>query len=308
MSAADHDDEHTATRVTSLAYSPGRQTASEFPLQAQPPQLPRWTWRRHETDDGKELWFALFLPDSLGPATRLVVVLHGMLRNADEYIDDWVDWASTHDRVVVSPRFDAFDWPGSLGYNLGNVFRKEGSNGRLNPDAEWSFTAVEGLARSIAGTLALADGAFDLWGHSAGAQFVHRFGLFRPDAPVRRLIAAGAGWYTTPDPGTDFPYGTRHRKLTISTHDLRRWTARSLILMRGARDTQRDECLRAAPLAEAQGRTRWERAAFMLSAARAFDPDTRWRLVDVPEAGHDHATMAAAAQELLADGDSATKP
>lgn len=270
-------------------------------LTARTPPVRRWSWRRHATDDGRVLWLALFVPPSLSPTTRLVVVLHGRLRNAAEYIEDWIEWATTHDRVVVCPRFDALDWPGSRSYSLGNVFSGGRATGRLNPEAAWSFTILERLSRTIADALELADVSFDLWGHSAGAQFVHRFALLRPEAPARRLIAAGAGWYTTPDPQTDFPYGARHANLGLSATNLRRWTARPLVLMRGAHDTLRDEHLSTEPLAEVQGRTRWERAAYMLSVARAFDPDTRWRLVDVAGAAHDHAAMAAAAQRLLTD-------
>lgn len=227
--------------------------------------------------------------------------MHGRLRNAAEYIEDWIEWAAAHDRVVVCPRFDALDWPGSRSYNLGNLFDGKRATGRLNPEPAWSFTTLEDLIRGVVDALGLTDGSFDLWGHSAGAQFVHRFALLRPEAPVRRLIAAGAGWYTTPDPRTDFPYGTRHPKLALSTAQLHRWTARPLVLMRGTHDTDRDEHLNTEPLAEAQGRTRWERGAHMLSVARAFDPDTPWRLVDVPGAAHDHAAMAASAQKLLTD-------
>jgi pimeloyl-ACP methyl ester carboxylesterase len=85
---------------------------------------------------------------------------------------------------------------------------------------------LERLVATLRSELGLADEAFDLWGHSAGAQFAHRFALFRPAAPVRRIVAAGAGWYTTPDLELDFPYGLRHEQLGFDRLALERWTRR----------------------------------------------------------------------------------
>jgi len=51
--------------------------------------------------------------------------------------------------------------------------------GTPRPAAAWGFTVLERLVTTLRSELGLADEAFDLWGHSAGAQFAHRFALFR---------------------------------------------------------------------------------------------------------------------------------
>lgn len=247
------------------------------------------------------LWVALFVPPKPRRATRLTMVMHGTMRNAAEYIEDWVDWAALHDRVVACPRFDALGWPGSRSYNLGNILARGKEPEPMNDPAAWSFTVLEQLARRLQTRLKPVETDFDIWGHSAGAQFVHRFALFQPDARTRRIIAAGAGWYTTPDLETDFPYGTRHPALSISAEQVRRWISTPIIFMRGELDRQRDEHLRTTPQADAQGETRWDRAAHMLEAARAVEPATPWRLIDVAGSAHDHSVMAIAAQALLGD-------
>ena len=48
-----------------------------------------------------------------------------------------------------------------------------------------------------------------LYGHSAGAQFVHRYLYFVPEARVAKVVAANAGWWTLPDLAVGFPYGLR---------------------------------------------------------------------------------------------------
>lgn len=163
----------------------------------------------------------VYLPSRVGTGTRLLAVMHGTLRNAGEYLTAWTDWAERTDHVVIAPRFGRASWPGSRSYNLGNVFTGTNGAGRVRPEREWSFTALEALCAQVAGRLGLRDRSIALWGHSAGAQFVHRFLLFKPRVKVRTAVAAGAGWYTVADGGERFPYGLDHPALRFSGDEVR---------------------------------------------------------------------------------------
>lgn len=249
----------------------------------------------HRSPAHADLHGHVVAPPWAGPGSRLLVVLHGTERNPLDYLAAWTGWAATHDTVVLCPHFDRGGWPGARGYVLGGLL-----DGDLpRPPAAWAFTALTGLAARVARDHRLADPRFDLWGHSAGAQFVHRYLLFAPDAPVRAAIAANAGWYTLPDPAEPFPYGTEHPALGLGPAELRAWVARPMVIMRGTADTVRDATLRVSPGADRQGRHRHARAATMLAAGRAVG-GCRWTLRDVPGVGHDFAAMAPAAQGLLA--------
>lgn len=81
---------------------------------------------------------------------------------------------------------------------------------------------------------------------------------------------------------------------------LEAFLAAPLVVMRGCLDRERDQHPRTTRRAEAQGRDRFERAAAMVRAGIEADPRCRWRLSDVPGAGHDERQMAPAAQDLLA--------
>lgn len=236
-------------------------------------------------------------PPVTGPGTRVTIVLHGTERNAEEYGAQWAEWAIRHDRVVLAPRFDRAGWPGARGYVLGRVLDRRDAP---RPRASRSFTALTELHLQARERFGLADERFDIWGHSAGAQFVHRYLLFEPAAPVRTAIAANAGWYTLPDLYLPFPYGLAHPALHVTAADVAAWVRRPLVLMRGAADVHRDEHLRMTRPADAQGSHRFAWAATMYRAGRAAAPGCRWRLLDVPGAAHDFAAMAPAAQELLA--------
>lgn len=242
------------------------------------------------------------VPSTLNPATRVVLIMHGRSRNADDYVDGWASWAARNDYIAVAPRFDDDDWPEARGYNFGNVFTGDDGSGARNPEEGWSFTVVEGIHRQVVSAFGLADRRYDLWGHSAGGQFVHRFVLFKPRAPLRLAIAANAGVYMLPDLGIDFPFGARHPLLSFTRLDLLDYTNKPVIVMRGALDTERTENLPQTPDADAQGPNRFERAGHIYDRVKALNPASPWRLIDVPDAGHEQRKMAPAAQPLLQAG------
>lgn len=240
----------------------------------------------------------LVVPATLTPQTRVVLVMHGRSRNADGYIDTWTNWASRHDYIAVAPRFDDKNWKGD-NYNIGNVLAGKNGAGGKNPEAQWSFTVVEGIHEQMRREFQINDTLFDIWGHSAGGQFVHRFMLFKPNAKVRYAMPANAGWYTTPDANRAFPHGIKHPQLAIDAQDLKAWTNKPVIIFRGTADTERTENLSQTPESDAQGRNRFERAAFMYRQVKAANPNTNWQMIDVPDAGHDQRLMAPAAQDFL---------
>ena len=123
--------------------------------------------------------------------------------------------------------------------------------------------------------------------------------LFMPESRVRIAIAANPGFYTLPDLNEDFPYGLKNSPYSISQKDLLTWTNRKLILMRGTADIERTESLRQTPEADAQGKNRFERAAFMFNKIKAFNPKTTWQMFEVPNIAHDQKGMSLAAQKVL---------
>jgi hypothetical protein len=241
----------------------------------------------------------IVVPRTLSAKTRVIVVMSGLNRNADEYINSWKDWVSRNDYIAVSPTFDEENWGGSRGYNLGNVFTGDEGKGALNPRSKWSFTVVEGIHEKVRDEFGIADQQFDIFGHSAGAQFVHRFLLFNPQSKVRYAIAGNAGWYTLPDLDLAYSYGLKHPLLSFTRKDLINWTNQKLILMRGTSDTSREGVLRKTAEADAQGKNRFERAAFMFEKIKALNPKTGWQLIDVENVGHDQRAMSPAAQDFL---------
>lgn len=252
--------------------------------------------------DGPDLPVFYQLPDKVTPETPVVFVMHGVNRDADRYRDEWAGLARKHGFIAVVPQFGAADFPGSLGYNTGYFAEADGTP---RPRDLWSFAAIEPLFDDVAKRFGTGVTRYSIYGHSAGAQFVHRFVLFMPEARIERAIAANAGWYTMPDPATAFPYG-----LTDAPVDEQALTAalgKRMTVLLGTADTDRDDPdLRKTPEADAQGPHRFARGqAFFAQgqqAAAARNVPFGWTLVTVPDVGHSNGKMAAAAAaQLMAD-------
>lgn len=258
------------------------------------------SWFAHESRDAAPVRVWLVAPPAPETADRITIVMPGTMRNAEDYTRNWRAFADRS--LVLVPEFTRTDWPGSRRYALGNVVAHHRGTRTLNPPRSWAFSVIEAIHERVRRRFGVEDERFDLWGHSAGAQFVHRMALLRPRAAVRSHVAAGAGWYTAPDLATPFPYGLGDPLLGFTDADLAAYTSRPLTFMRGTDDTERDGHLRTSPEAERQGPHRFARAAFMLRKGFEANPACGWRLVDVAGAGHEPSKMAAAAQSLLRAG------
>lgn len=240
-------------------------------------------------------------PPDLEPETPLVFVMHGRRRNADEYRDQWHELAREHGFVLVVPEFSNEQFPGSRNYNFGGVFDEEG---RPRPREQWSFSAIEPLFDTVSERYGLTSGGYALYGHSAGAQFVHRFLLHVPDARARRIVPANAGSYTMPDFDVTFPYGLAGSVITDAS--LAGTVQLPVTILLGDRDIDPNgRSLPDAPDAQAQGPHRLARGFTFFEAGRVtaerLDVPFNWHIATVLGVGHDNARMAPAAVPFLLD-------
>ncbi len=241
-----------------------------------------------------------YMPDNFTPSTPMVIVMHGASRDGPRYTDDWVPEAERYGFLLLVPEFSNELYGGSAIYNLGNMFDEAGEP---VPESQWTYTAVEHLFAYIKQVTGSARPGFRIYGHSAGGQFVHRFLMFRPDAPVERAVAANAGWYTMPVDTIDFPYGLRNSGIT--EQDVRAAFAKPTVILLGDQDvdsTQAD--LRRTSEANAQGPHRFARGhafwATVNEVAARIEAPLAWGIDTVPGANHSDALMAPKAASFLA--------
>lgn len=229
-----------------------------------------------EIGGGAPLPVHLYVPARAGSDWPLVMVMHGASRNGDDYRDNWMDLAEACDLIIAAPEFSRARFPGSAHYNLGGL----GQPADAEPRA---FDVVGAIVDAVLEAYALNAEEYVMFGHSAGAQFVHRYMMFRPDPRVRRAIAANAGWYTAPDLEIAWPYGLADAPEPPPSLEAVRALPISLHLGTHDNDPQASN-LRRTPEAVAQGVGRFDRGRYMAEL-------TGWPVTEVPGAGHDNALM-----------------
>ena len=254
--------------------------------------------------DGRTITVHYVMSADYDPHDPPVMVFHGMLRNPAEYRDAWIDLADKYRLFVVAPEFSREEFPGSAGYNLGNLFVSETDLTPL-PQKDWSYpipaALFDYLGRPDGETQAAGYLAF---GHSAGSQFLHRMLALFPDNRLLLAVAANAGWYTFPSVDVRWPYGFGGTRCTET--DLAAFLGRNLVVQLGDADVDPEHSgLRRTDEAMRQGPNRLERgenffAAGKALAARQHTP-FNWKLEIVHGVEHDNKAMAPFAAQLMAD-------
>ncbi len=234
----------------------------------------------------------------------IVIVFHGEERNAMYYRDIWVNASNKLGFMVFAPEFSSVDFPGGSSYIIGNVYQDGNfpTPETLNSESIWTFSIIEPLfdyIKTNSGSNALT---YDMFGHSGGGQFVHRFVLFKPNARFNKAIAANSGWYTVPDGVANYPYGIMNSPLTSIPPN--NYFGRQLCITVGSLDNNgSDSSLRHNTASDFQGLNRLDRANYFYSNSQKYaqktNSDFNWKFSVVPNSGHDPIKMSNDAVYLL---------
>ncbi|RZI44288.1 hypothetical protein EGT07_02360 [Herbaspirillum sp. HC18] len=241
-----------------------------------------------------------YKPKNTSADAALLFAMHGAERSGSGARDTWMRAADKYGFIVVAPEFDYARYPNDL-YQLGGMQSRD--------PADWTFQIIESLFDAIRGEEGLKARTYLIFGHSAGAQFVHRFVLMMDHARVSTAIAANAGAYTIPAyPASlfDLRYPWALDENLFDRYKLEAVFRRRLVIMLGEDDTQSDsEGLPRSREAMAQGSNRFERGKNFFAKAKAQAEASgvplNWRMVTVPGVGHSSGKMGKAALSVLFD-------
>ncbi|AVS89318.1 alpha/beta hydrolase [Paracidovorax avenae] len=246
-----------------------------------------------------EIRLHAYRPARWQPNDPVAIVMHGVNRDADRYLREWTEPAEDAGILVLVPEFTQAKFPERNFYNFGNVVDE---SMRIRPRDQWVFGVVDEAFAVGRKAFGARRERFALYGHSAGAQFVHRYMLMAEASRAGLIISANAGSYTLPNRDANFPWGLANVALT--DEDLKRAFERPVVLLLGDKDVNPNHPnLPTDPEAQAQGPYRYARGRYFydkaLAAATRLGVPLRWRLQTVPGVAHSNHGMAAAAIKIM---------
>jgi dienelactone hydrolase len=223
----------------------------------------------------------------------LLLVFHGVARNAPGYRDDVRAIADATCMLVVAPLFDKERFP-SWRYQMGGIVDRRG----IQDPRSWTGNLVLELVQ-WARQEERRSMEYFLIGHSAGGQFLSRVAAFVP-TEAKRIVIANPSTHVFPTLQVAAPFGLGGiYRGSVAEAQLRRYLEQPVTILLGEDDAG-DENLDESPGAMAQGRTRYERGLNVFHQAQKVAMDRRWRfnwrLVEIPNTGHNARKMFSAQQ------------
>lgn len=241
------------------------------------------------------------VPRQYDERTPLLFVHHGVGRNGADYRDYWLEAAEQARILVIAVEFSEACFPDYLWYHFGNLHDE---SGKPNPREQWTYGIDERLFAALRTQGVTQQRSYGLFGHSAGGQFVHRMLSFGYREHVAIAVSANAGTYAMPDLDTPWPFGLG--EVGLDEAAICSLLAFNITVMAGTRDVATTgRFFPKGPRSMRQGATRYERAHNYVrngqATASALNAQCQWRVIDVPDVGHDGRLMSIAAAPIVAD-------
>lgn len=231
-------------------------------------------------------------PEGFTPDSPILMVMHGVRRNASEYRDYFAAESDRRGFLVVAPEFPLSGYPHPHAYNYAGMCDESGA---VRPRGQWLFPVLDAVFRDVRARVGSRRERFFLFGHSAGGQLVHRLATFGWLGSIERAIAANSGSYTLPTRSERFPFGLDG--IALGDAELGALFGRPLTIQLGDADIDvNDEHLPREPGAMRQGPHRFARGRHYFETARReagrLGVAFAWRLSVAPGVAHSGENMA----------------
>jgi pimeloyl-ACP methyl ester carboxylesterase len=235
-------------------------------------------------------------PEEINEDTKVLFVIHGNSRNAEDYLSAWIPHIKNKNVIVAAPQFNKA--------NFSNFFLLEmaESSGNVNKDkSKYINNSISLFFNYIKSKFSLNIETYSMFGHSAGAQFTHRYMLLSKDKRISNAVVANAGWYTFIS-NADFPYGIKSSPIIISDEHLRWFMSNKVNLLIGSEDIG-SKSLNSSKGAKLQGITRVDRANSyfnsLITKAEDSNYALRWNYRVLDNVDHDFKKVTPYAASIL---------
>ena len=238
-------------------------------------------------------------PEKINKDTKVIFVIHGNSRNAEDYLSAWIPHVINKNVIVAAPQFRKID------FRYFFLLEMAESSGKVNSNKnEYINNSISLFFNYLKSKFSLSTETYRMFGHSAGAQFTHRYMLLSMDNRISNSVIANAGWYTfiTDD---EFPYGINNSPINISNEQIKWFMSQKVNLLIGSDDIG-FRSVNSSKGANLQGSTRVDRAAnyfdSLIMSAENRGYALRWNYRVLDRVDHDYIKVTPyAAQILLRD-------
>ncbi len=249
--------------------------------------------------NGPPIDVIVYIPPKAIKSTPVLMVVPGASRDAQRFHASWLDLAKKKNFIVMTIGARKRYFPDEYSYNAGRVISSEGY--AMN-EKQWLFSAIEPLFDDFKTKYKLTSDNFYLFGHSAGGGIVHRFLLFKPNAPVVKAVAANPAFVTVPDVEIHYPFGLKNAP--VNNKLIKKWFKKDLAIVLGEKDLEpRTKPLSNGAMANVQGANCYERGILLFNSvkqeAKRQKVKLMWSLITVPDVGHDNFKIAPEACKFL---------
>jgi hypothetical protein len=263
-----------------------------------------FTFNNYTPLNNKPVKVYFHIPPYSNKNTPILFVFHGDERDALTCRNALIGSSNELNFIIIAPEFSEQYFSGGDSYNLGNIF-VDGDNPStltLNAENTWTFSIIEPIFDYFKGKAGSLASNYDIFGHSAGAQFVHRYLQFKPTAKINKAVISAAGWYTMFDKTVDFPYGIK--KSPVEQYDFRGTFSKKIFVIVGGNDNNPNAAsLRRNEIVDKQGLNRLDRAQYFYTQIRntalITNATFNWTYSVLPKVGHDFVATSAAGVSLL---------
>ncbi|GAA0206809.1 hydrolase [Kangiella japonica] len=251
-------------------------------------------------------------PTSFSVETKVVFVVPGGGRNGWSYRDAWQKASEKYDVLVLSPSYSEKSYPNFWSYNLAGMIKNVVINKErtaivsldvVEEADKWIYPDFDRIFDKVVKDLSMSAKTYDMFGHSAGGQILHRLTLFYPENKANRILASNSGWYTVPDYTEQFPYGLKGAP--IGTEKIGLSFKNNLTVFLGELDNHeetRGHLVRNSVI-DKQGIGRLSRGKYFFGKSKLLAKNKKqifnWSMHIVPNVGHNYRAMSQAAAEFL---------
>jgi len=262
-------------------------------------------------------------PKNFTSKSKVLMVIPGSGRNGDDYRDSWIEASEKHSVLILSPSYAEKDYP-FWDYHLGGMVKeidlrkgvtfKKNSNQvfvdedivKFRPNADsnqWIYHDFDRIFMVAKKAVKSKQRKYDMFGHSAGGQILHRFALIYPNSKANRILASNAGSYTLPNANAAMPFGLK--ETGINNKCLKKSFKKNLVLFLGELDNADEKGGRIlrSKTTDKQGTHRLARGTYFyksgLETAKTLKTKFNWKLKVISGVGHNQRKMAKAAAIYL---------